>query len=321
MVPAVDNAIGGYFELELPLTNGNPYPQAVAYQSARAAFMALLRQSPQVKRVWMPHYICDSMLSPVNATGKEVCFYNLDDQLTVSTQVALRTGDLLLYVNYFGICTAQCAALLQRFDPEQIVLDYSQAFYAPPRNCYANIYSPRKFFGVPDGGLLVTASPVTPPALQDTGSESRMWHLIKRLGGTAESGYQDFKRAEDSLDDMEPRGMSTITRNLFQAVNFDAVRDARDQNFAYLRQHLDKTNTLTMPTEVEGPHCYPYLPDHPVSKDILIQHRVFVATYWPDVLKRVAPATFEAQLVSQCLPIPCDQRYSEATLSRILNLL
>ena len=148
-----------------------------------------------------------------------------------------------------------------------------------------------------------------------------MWHLIKRLGGTAETGYQDFKHAEHSLDNMEPHGMSTITHRLLRSVNFEAARSARNRNFAYLRKYLDITNTLTLPAEVDGPQCYPYLPDHPVHKNTLIRNRIFVATYWPDVLARVSQDSFEAQLVSQCLPIPCDQRYSEDTLSRIFDLL
>ena len=317
----MDTAVGGYFELELQSRDAIHYPQALKYQSARAAFLALLRQSPDVKRVFMPHYICDVMLAPVRAAGKELCFYSLDEQLAVSRQVSLETGDLLLYVNYFGICLQQCDALLQRFDPAQIVLDNSQAFYARPRNCYANIYSPRKFFGVPDGGLLVTASPISPPEIQDTGSKDRMGHLIKRLGGTAEDGYKDFKNAENSLNDMEPRGMSTITHRLLKTVNFEAVRVARIENFEYLRGALENTNTLPLPKTVDGPLCYPYLPAHPVSKEHLIENRVFVGTYWPDVLARAHNNSFEAKLTNQCLPIPCDQRYSEQTLHRVLGLL
>lgn len=317
----MDAAIGGYFELELPPTTGTYYRDAMAYQSARASFLALLRQSFHVKRVWLPYYICNAMLAPVRAAGKEVCFYRLDDQFAVSSEVSLRTGDLLLYVNYFGVCTTKCDVLLQRFDPAQIVLDCSQAFFAQAKNCFASIYSPRKFFGIPDGGLLVTAAPVSLPRLQDMGSEDRMRHLIRRLGGAVDAGYQDFKRSEDSLEDIEPRCMSTLTQHLFQTVNFEAVRDTRNRNFTFLRYHLDKTNTLTLPNEVNGPHCYPYVPDHPVSKENLFRHRVFVATYWPEVLTRVGPDTFEAQLVTQCLPIPCDQRYGEAALSRVLNLL
>lgn len=317
----IDTAVGGYFELELPPVGEAFYPESFQYQSARAAFLDLLRQSPNIKRVFMPYYICDAMLAPVKAAGKELCFYCLDEKLAVHPQVILGAGDLLLYVNYFGICTKQCEELLQRFDPKQVVFDCSQAFYAPPKSCYATFYSPRKFFGIPDGGLLVTTSPISPPKFQDTASKDRMWHLIKRLGGTAEDGYQDFKTAEDSLDDMEPRGMSTITQRLLQAVNVEDVRVARNKNFAYLRNFLDKTNALDIPPDIDGPHCYPYFSRNPVKKDNLIKHRVFIATYWPDVLARAENDSLEARLVNHCLPIPCDQRYNEETLSRVLDLL
>lgn len=317
----MDTAIGGYFELELPPTDNTFYQQAHRYQSARAAFLALLRQSPTVKRVFMPYYICDAMLAPVQAAGKNICFYSLDEKLAVEPQVALGAGDLLLYVNYFGVCTNQCDDLLQRFNPTQIVLDCSQAFYAQAKNCYATIYSPRKFFGIPDGGLLVTASAISLPEFQDTGSKDRMRHLIKRLGGTAEDGYQDFKNAEDSLDDMEPRGMSTITHRLLQAIDVEAARVARNKNFSYLRKFLDKTNTLDIPKYIDSPHCYPYLPQKPVKRENLTAHRVFLATYWPDVHNRVEDNSFESKLANQLLPVPCDQRYDEATLSRVLSLL
>lgn len=318
---ATNSAIGGYFELELPLAKEAFYPQAIAYQSARAAFLALLQQSPGIKRVWMPNYICNAMLAPVYAQKLEVCFYNLDETLSVNTNIALQKSDLLLYVNYFGICEEQCNALFLRFDPAQIVLDCSQAFYAPPRNCFATIYSPRKFFGVPDGGLLVTKLPIFPATIQDTASEARMSHLIKRLAGTAEDGYTDFKHAEDSLEDIEPRQMSALTHRLLNTIDVDTAAARRTHNFNYLHKHLGSTNRLALPQNVVGPQCYPYLPERSVSKDNLIRNKVFVATYWPDVLARVDADSFEHELVNHCIPIPCDQRYDEKSLHRIVDLI
>lgn len=313
-------AIGGYFELELPPARVPMHQDALKFQSARAAFSALLRVS-KPNRIWMPHYICESMLAPVKAAGIEICYYSLDKQLGIAEGITLDSTDLLLYVNYFGVCSGQVEKILNQFNPSQVVLDFSQAFFAAPQNCLATIYSPRKFFGLPDGGLLFTQLAIDLPEAVDESSEKRMRHLIKRLGGTAETGYADYQLAEVSLTAFEPKRMSQLTERIFGVIDFEAVRTARNQNFAYLRQHLDKTNILTLPAAVDGPHCYPYLPDHPVCKDTLIRNRIFVATYWPDVLQRVNPDGFEAQLVSQCLPIPSDQRYSEDTLGRILNLL
>jgi len=150
--------IGGYFELELPESNGHFYSQALKFQSARAAFYALL-ETGKPQRVWMPKYICDSMLLPLQALKIEIVFYDLTEQFCVCDSVQLSEKDWLLYVNYFGICSLQETQLLKRFNSNQLIFDHSQAFYAPPLDGLATIYSPRKFFGVPDDGYLITQLP------------------------------------------------------------------------------------------------------------------------------------------------------------------
>lgn len=82
--------------LELPQGFPEKYPDALRYQSARAAYLALLQQLPNIRRVWMPHYICDSMLAPVKAAGKETIFYHINEQLSISNAIPLAGNDLLL---------------------------------------------------------------------------------------------------------------------------------------------------------------------------------------------------------------------------------
>ena len=108
----------------------------------------------------MPSYLCDSMLAPVEKAGVECIFYSLDAHFDIIDDITLGESDWLLYVNYFGICGPNIDRLRDRHASGQLILDHSQAFYAAPTECLATIYSPRKFFGVPDGGLLVTALPV-----------------------------------------------------------------------------------------------------------------------------------------------------------------
>ncbi|HEY4898422.1 MAG TPA: hypothetical protein VIH79_01735 [Candidatus Nanopelagicaceae bacterium] len=153
----------------------------------------------------MPKYICDSMLAPLKATETEIAFYDIDSDLDVSNDVQIEDGDWLLYINYFGVCTTQEDRLLKRFSSSQLIFDHSHAFFSPPRDCLATIYSPRKFFGIPDGGLLLTSLPVIELEEIDTGTVARCTHLLKRLDGTPESGYQDFKFAEETFSDMQPR--------------------------------------------------------------------------------------------------------------------
>ena len=86
-------AIGGYPELELPQKEQMLHKGALQYQSARSAFTALLQNMPRVRRVWMPTYICDSMLAPIKFIGKECVFYNIDKQFNTTNEIQLKERD------------------------------------------------------------------------------------------------------------------------------------------------------------------------------------------------------------------------------------
>ena len=69
-------AIGGYFELELPL-----YPElhaeAIALNSGRFSFEYLLR-CRKYKKVYIPYYTSDSVIEPVIKLGIDYEFYHID---------------------------------------------------------------------------------------------------------------------------------------------------------------------------------------------------------------------------------------------------
>ena len=316
----IEHAIGGYFELELPAAKPFLYPQARRFQSARASFLALLRAG-KPKRVWMPHYICDSMLAPLRQAGVEFIFYSINAQFEISDDFELSGGDWLFYVNYFGVCSRNIDRIMSRFDKNQVVLDYSQSFYAAPRECLATIYSPRKFFGVPDGGLLVTNLPIAISPEIESASVGRSTYLLKRLAGSAESGYADYQKAEQSLVEFEPYQMSSLTRRILNSVDFKEVKIRRNSNFHFLHERLGKINKLLIdPLSIDGPLCYPFFIAQSGIRERLISERVFVATYWPDVLDRVSDTSCEASLVKNILPLPCDQRYGKEQMKKIIEI-
>lgn len=313
-----NKAIGGYFELELPPSSLIKHNGALRYQSARAAFLALLG-AHKPKRVWMPYYICDSMLASTNTAGVEVCFYSLNRDLGIADDIVMECADILLYVNYFGVCFEEVKKVLRRFNPSQVVMDFSQAFYAEPQKCLATIYSPRKFFGIPDGGELCTQLEIELPEVIDSGSEYKMSHLIKRLGGTPEMGYADYRIAETSLDDLEPKQISVLTYRLLSSINYEAARVRRNENFYLLHRYLENTNNFTFASKIDGPLCYPYFSDNTDLRDKLIANRIFIPTYWADVLSRTDEGSLEYDFVDKILAIPCDQRYSQNDMNYILS--
>lgn len=314
-------SIGGYFGFELPGATDFLYPEAVKFQSARAAFHALLSVG-RPSRVWMPKYICDAMLAPLGAVGIDFVFYDLDQHLGVSESVVLAPKDWLLYVNYFGICGEQEKKLLERFDPAQLILDHSQAFFASPKDCLATIYSPRKFFGLPDGGLLTPSLPITAPDETDNGSVARCSHLLKRLDSSPEASYADFRGAEESLLNTMPRKMSNLSERLLTGVDYKTVRQRRNTNFQFLHQQLQHRNGLEIdPAQTDGPLCYPLLINAPGLRKRLIAERIFIPIYWPEAMTRLQSKSMEYSMISNCLPLPCDQRYSPEDLIRMVHLI
>lgn len=320
MAEHAQKPIGGYFELEAPRHALLAHAHMTAFQSARAAFHALLRHGkPQA--VWMPSFTCDAMLSPLAATGTEIRFYPLDGDLGVPASIKPDTEEWLVSVNYFGLGNEAQTRLAERVASDQLVFDHAQAFFCDPGPGLATVYSPRKFFGLPDGGLLATRAGVPVPTMSDDGSAMRCRHLLTRLGATPEAGYEYFRHAEAELEDVVPRRMSQLSWRLLESCDHETARRRRNENFDYLHRHLGDRNPLPIPSVVDGPMCYPLLTSRTGLRETLRANRVFVPTYWPEVRTRAAKGSFELALVDGCLPLPCDQRYGPADMRVIVDLI
>lgn len=316
------DAIGGYFSLELPVGGNDRFPTALKFQSARSALLALLRAG-RPERIWMPWFICDSMLEPALMANIPVARYGLDTNFRILSNVEIGPKDWLLHVNYFGLSSQAIEDTLHRFPADRVIIDCAQAFFAPPADCLATIYSPRKFVGVPDGGYLVTARDVDLPAEQDNDSVNRSQHLLLRADQGAEVGYANFSAAEASLTRQEPKRMSLLTEKMLNSINYNHVRERRRENYALLHSHLQSSNLLRPELEDDAvPLCYPYMCDDPALRSHLIQARIFVATYWPDVIVENSQAPVHEQTLSRrILPLPCDQRYKRDDMQRILDII
>ncbi|MEX3808784.1 hypothetical protein AB3X96_00725 [Paraburkholderia sp. BR13439] len=320
MIPREPCAIGGYFELELPRTKATFHDGALRFQSSRAAFLALLR-SVRPTAVWMPWYICDAMVEPLRMTCTPIKRYRLDADLRVqSADVA--HGEWLVYVNYFGLCAHQVDDVLGRFPRERVVIDNAQALFAQPAHCLATLYSPRKFLGVPDGGLLVTQKAIDLPEAIDEASLLRCSHLLTRLGRDAEAGYANYAVAEESLKEQEPLRMSALTERLLASIDYDSVRSQRVENFAFLHEKLQRYNRFTFRHDGQSvPLCYPFFDAPAGLREALRAQRIYTPTYWPDVTAAEGVPEFERNLPGSTLCLPCDQRLTPDDLAPIAQHL
>lgn len=323
MIDHSDKPIGGYQGLELPFFEGNIGRRMIKTNSARSAIKVILR-AIKAKKILLPAYTCDAVVKAVEDLGITYTYYRINSTFDVDAAVRLEQGEYILIVDYFGMSGDSVTRSLKRFGHAKTLVDCSQAYFSAYTEALATVWSPRKFFGLPDGGLIYSADPrIKEPTIRDETSETRMGHLINRLSNNPETSYQKYLEAEQEIANMPVLGMSRLTERLLHSVNYESAKIARSKNARYLHSHLSEYNTLKWNLNNNiAPLCYPFLPKaRKTSRSALIDNKVFMPSYWPEVLTRVDEGSFEWELVNNCLFLPCDQRYTEHDMSRIISLL
>lgn len=304
----IQKAIGGYFELELP--KGEEYHKsAIRLNTGRNAFEYILR-AKQYKKVYLPYYTCDVMLEPIEKLELEVEFYHIDENLLPQFDYSkIKTTEAFVYTNYFGVCDNNVDIVAQQC--KNLIIDNSQAFYSKPLSGIDTFYSPRKFFGLPDGAYLYTDN-FLDDELETDISYQRFEHLLGRIDIGIEEFYSIFKSNDESLMNQPIKKMSKLTQRLLFSIDYESIAESRKRNFEYLDSKLSKNNLLNLNLPSNSvPLVYPYLADSGVElKKKLIENKIFVATYWPNVRKWIEfNDAYEINLHNNLLPIPIDQRY------------
>jgi len=314
--------IGGYFEFELPKKKQLHGAADFKLNSGRNALQCLL-QAKTIKKIYLPFYCCNSVTSILKRLDIIYEFYKIDENFYPADQFSLEEEDYLLYINYFGLCSAQVQALSRLY--ANLIVDNTQAFYAQPLKHVDTFYSPRKFFGVPDGGYLYTMASIDNRFPTDC-SFQKMDPLLKRIELGAANAYKDYQQAEKEIGNMEVKQMSRLTERILSSIDYEEVGEIRRKNFNFLHKHLGTKNQLSKgllelkePDSI--PMVYPLMTSDLNLRKNLIESGIYVATYWTEVLEAVEEESFEGQLVNLMIPLPVDQRYTEPDMQRIIDVI
>lgn len=314
----MDSSIGGYFELELPVRE-EYHNNALRLNTGRNAFEYVLR-AKKYKKVYLPFYTCDAMLEPINKLGIDYEFYHIDQSFRpVFDFSSIRQEDVFVYNNYFGICDEQTREIAAQC--KNLIIDNSQAFYSKPIKGVDTFYSPRKFFGLPDGAYLYTDAFLDNEFEQDISYE-RCMHLLGRVDTGAERNYKSFVKNDNALKEQSIKIMSELTTKLLKGIDYKNIFIRRKSNFNYLHNTLKNSNQFKFINidEIESPMVYPYLITNGNSiKMELIKNKIFIATYWPNVLEWCEKEDFEYKLSTDMISIPIDQRYDTEDMKFIVD--
>lgn len=237
-----------------------------------------------IKKLYMPYYICNSLFPAIQKEGCKIDFYHIDNNFFPEKE--FKEEDFIVYPNYFGVCDNNTDVLVNKYP--NMIIDNAHSFYSEPKG-FACFNSARKFLPVFYGSYL--------------------W--IKKIGQIPEAENKrlnipknetEIIKYENEFSDYEIKILDEYTQHRINSFNFENIRK---ENFLKYHKLFHQTNNLIIDTNnCKSPFCYPYLANSEKEADKLANDLINkgkkIYRYWQPLPKNYNEYKFFGNLV----PIP-----------------
>ncbi len=315
--------IGSFIELQFP-------PKAEYYRgdkniarlnSGRAGIYHAFRCTG-CHAIWLPFYQCDTVRKFLQRKKVNIKYYHIDENFN-PTDLAPHKDEAVLLVNYYGIMSySRLRCLAKKYS--HVIVDNSQGFFTQPLgDCY-NVYSCRKFVGVPDGAYVIGegAERYVGEYEQCYSSDTALFLLQRIEYGCEGKAYESRKLNEDRIDMEDIMKMSKLTNTILCGTDYDAIKAKRRANFDFVCEKLKHINGMD-PRMYYDDSCVPMVYPLVVEDDNLIirlqEKKHFQGHWWSYLLDEMNEGDFEYWLSRYIIPITIDQRYTKADLSELCS--
>lgn len=327
--------IGGVFGLEpVSIAKGDSiFTSSVKYfLSFRCAIYKLCQQF-KPGTAWVPSYLCGVVLDPFRQLKVPIRYYNAGPNFETGSAdwtVDVVRGDLVLVVHYFGFPNTLFPASELKGRGAVIIEDASQGLFL--KQCYPEssyiVYSPRKFLGVPDGGLMACASPSTldlddleVPPLDWWRSALAMTQIRREfdLCGGENRWFSLYQHVEETFPLGSYRS-SDLTRAIIEGgTDYQFIKRSRRENYLALLERLKNFALFPELDEDIVPLGFPVCVD--VSQRDKILGDLYGRGIYPPVhwrIKGIVPDEYRDShsLSDRMLTLICDQRYTPINMAR-----
>ena len=265
---------GGYIEFEH--YHGKQFHNEAIKLNCSRNCLAYLIKVYNIKHIYIPYFLCDSVLKVCKKNGVEVSFYNINENFLPIIPQADFSKDCFYLVNYYGQLSNEKIAELAKSIPNLIV-DNVQAFFQQPVAHVLTIYNCRKFFGVADGAYLYSDEKLQEKLERDF-SYNRMEYLVGRFEKTAYEFFQEYVSNNKRFADEPIKMMSALTENIMCSLDYKKIKTIRTDNFAYLHEQLKSINKLKLSIPA-GAFSYPlYLENgYEIRKNLQVE-KIYIPT-------------------------------------------
>lgn len=295
------------------------------------------------KRAIIPAFTCESVIEPFLDSGYEIRPYSLNENLTINTThlkqlIADFKPGVLLFHRYFGFDT--CHDLENLISKTGIVTieDETQFMFSTHRESWADykIGSIRKWGAIPDGAYLISKQK---EFNQPTEFDEKFINLEK-AAMSAKQNFLDKKNSDSCYQSMFAEGrmyidaqkktfsISKSSNAALETLDIASFIEKRRLNAKILIEGLQNSALLNCVFKRLPEGTTPFMIPVLVKKgrkelqNYLSSQKIFSTIIWgcPNTIKGLIGIT-DKRIYDEILCIPCDQRYNQDDMSRIVNTI
>lgn len=305
--------------------------------SGRTAIETVLKNEPNISKVAMPSFCCDSMIEPFRQLDIKITFYDVyyDNGLKIDFIID-DDVDCVLWNNYFGfeIQMPDFSSLINK--GVVIIEDITHSFYSKIQYDKQSKYlvaSIRKWEPIICGGYCASTKnklqnkPIEIPSTKFC-LEKKKAMLDKKmyLDGNTSISKDDylnaFKKSNNWLrDNYSGLKIDNESMEILTSADFENNKYIRRRNAEILYSQISN-NCIKFLFDKEKMDCPLFIPvilEPSVRYEImneLIANKIFCPIHWPHPKADCASNLYDTEL-----SLICDQRYSEKDMLRIASVI
>ncbi|EHP89552.1 hypothetical protein [Methanotorris formicicus] len=292
------------------------------------------------KKIYLPSYLCGSILQPFKELSLKFDFYGHTHPLRPNINFSLKNS-LIYIIDYFGTEVLSNKEIEELSENNLIILDITHSIFNKKRFKIKSenvimVASLRKIFPIPDGGVIYCKNFININKCKYNKYIKMLEAMfLKKYYITNNNEnlkeyflelYKNYEKLKDhsiiKIFDIPP-----ISLEILQNLNINKLLSKRKENLNYFYNNLNNEviKPLFEKTKVESPFFMPILFKNEKIRETyrkkLIEFKIYPPIHWE--LPNDVPRKFryEHELSKNILSLPIDQRYGLKEMKCIVNLL
>jgi len=333
----------GYDNLSIKKSNILEKKQIIS-NGRSALYLILNKIKKRINTVYIPSYLCESIIQPIKEIGLKYKFYKIRKKFNF--ELPHKKNSAVIFLNYFGINNKKTKNIRNNTkDNIYYIKDCTHDIFSKKRNFknfnkkdifrFASI---KKYIPFPVGAITnIDNLKLGNQNKSDNSIIEKFFKTLKDRNKYFASPQKkidlkfeykllrkqsNFKKYENKK--ILKNNISNQIKNKIIKYDLNKILKARDKNFIFYKKNFNKKIKI-----ISKNNCYPLnitilLKKNEKKKviELIKKHRIFATTLWP-LPKQIKTKKFKYSdiLSNRLISIPIDHRYNKKDIEFVISII